>query len=82
MGCGASTVQSVAEPALSGKTTAIDPPSQQELYDAARAANAKQVQMMLAAGAVPGISGTTKDDDVYYYICSRLKLGCTTRFAR
>lgn len=53
MGCGASTVQSVAEPALSGKTTAIDPPSQQELYDAARSANAKQVQMMLAAGAAP-----------------------------
>ena len=43
MGCGASTVQSVAEPALSGKTTAIDPPSQQELYDAARSTNAKQV---------------------------------------
>ena len=47
MGCGASTVQSVAEPALSVKTTAIDPPSQQELYDAARSANAKQVPATL-----------------------------------
>lgn len=55
MGCGASKDTAAVEVGSSQEMAqkVVEPPSQEELYDAARKADVKQVRAMLEAGAQP-----------------------------